>query len=888
MTAKPTPMLRQYQEIKDQHPDAILFYRMGDFYEMFFEDAEIAARVLEITLTSRNKKDENPIPMCGVPWRAAQSYIARLIAQGYKVAICDQVEDPARAKGIVKREVVRVVTPGMVVENEYLDARSNNFVLAVCRNGDRFGLAALDISTAGFRVAESADLRAILDEVGRVAPAEALLPEAAKTDPDFQALRQSLNGASVSHLDGRHFQPDAARELLLEQFGTVSLAGFGCEGLPAAVGAAGALLHYVGETQKGKLAHIRGLETDRLDDYLWLDDRSRRNLELTANLQDGKRKGSLLDVIDRTVTAMGGRLLKRWLRYPLLDPERINARLDAVAAALDRIDAAETVREGLRTVYDLERLGSRIIMGHAGPRDLTGLKQSLQTLPDVAAAAAEIPDPAFRWDGDDAVLTELADLIQRAIREDAAATLTEGGIICPGYSDELDELIKISKDGKGFLAELESRERSATGIGSLKVRFNKVFGYYIEIPKAHAPKVPAHYVRKQTLVNAERYITDDLKQYEETVLGAEERRAALEFRLFAEVRDAVRKAGEPIQAAARFVARLDVLLNLAWIADRNGYRRPEIRTDGVLAFADGRHPVVETLIVGERFVPNTVRLDNESRQVLVITGPNMAGKSTVLRQVALMTILAQMGAFVPARDAAVGIVDRIFTRVGALDNLSRGQSTFMVEMQETADILNNASPRSLVILDEMGRGTSTYDGLSIAWAVAEHLHELRGKGVKTLFATHYHELIALAETFPRIRNFTIAVQEDGEKIVFLRKLVEGGASRSYGIQVARLAGIPDSVIRRADDVLAAVEGREAAPAPPPAPVPDPSAGESNPSGRDGRSGKNRVREPDGQLSLFSSEANELVRTLKGIDLTRMTPLEAMNCLDELQKKARFH
>ena len=873
MTAKATPMLRQYQEIKDQHPDAILFYRMGDFYEMFFEDAEIAARVLEITLTSRNKKDENPVPMCGVPWRAAQSYIARLIAQGYKVAICDQVEDPAQAKGIVKREVVRVVTPGMVVENEFLDARSNNFVLAVCRVGDRFGLAALDISTAGFRVAETGDLRAIADEVGRVAPAEALLPETARTDPDFRRLGAALNGASVSHLDARHFHPDTARELLLEQFGTVSLAGFGCEGLPAAVGAAGALLHYVGDTQKGKLAHIRGLETDRLDDYLWVDDRSCRNLELTANLQDGKRKGSLLDVMDRTVTAMGGRRLKRWVRYPLLDPARINARLEAVAAARERMDAVETVRERLRSVYDLERLGSRIVMGRASPRDLTALKQSLHALPEVAAAAAEIPDPAFSWEGDDAALSELADLIQRAIREDAAATLTEGGIICPGYSDELDELIKISKDGKGFLAELESRERAATGIGSLKVRFNKVFGYYIEIPKTHAAKVPDHYVRKQTLVNAERYITDDLKRYEETVLGAEERRAALEFRLFTEVREAVREASDAIQDAARFVSRLDVLLNLAWIADRNGYCRPEIRTDGVLAFTDGRHPVVETLIAGERFVPNTVRLDNDAQQILIITGPNMAGKSTVLRQVALMTILAQMGAFVPAETASVGIVDRIFTRVGALDNLSQGQSTFLVEMQETADILNNATPDSLVILDEMGRGTSTYDGLSIAWAVAEHLHDLRGRGVKTLFATHYHELIALADTFPRVRNFTIAVKEDGEKIVFLRKLVEGGTSRSYGIQVARLAGIPETVIDRAGAVLATVEGQENRPDPPPVAR---------------TRSRNRVRESEDQLSLFSAQAGELVRILQQIDITQMTPLDAMNCLNDLQKKTRFH
>jgi DNA mismatch repair protein MutS len=867
-------MLRQYREIKDRHPEAILFYRMGDFYEMFFEDAEIAARILEITLTSRNKKDENPIPMCGVPWRAAQGYIARLIAQGYKVAICDQVEDPALAKGIVKREVVRVVTPGMVVENEYLDARSNNFVLALCRTGERFGLAALDISTAGFRVAETGDLRAILDEIGRIAPAEALLPESDRIDADFARLTAALDGASVTRLPARHFDPDAARASLLEQFGTVSLAGFGCEDLPAAVGAAGALLHYVGETQKGRLAHIRGLETDRLDDYLWVDDRSCRNLELTANLQDGRRKGSLLDVLDRTVTAMGGRLLKRWLRYPLLDRDRIEARLDAVAAAAERMGTTEAVREVLGSVRDLERLGSRIVMGHAGPRDLIALKQSLQALPEVSARAADLPGPAFRWKTEGTVLSDLALRIERAIREDAPATLSEGGIIRPGYDDELDVLIRTVKDGKGFLAELESRERSATGIGALKVRFNRVFGYYIEIPKAHAAKVPAHYARKQTLVNAERYVTDDLKRYEETVLGAEERRAALEFRLFSEIREAVRETIPRIQDAARFLARLDVLLNLAWIADRNGYCRPEIRTDGILAFADGRHPVVETLIAGERFVPNTVRMDNAEQQILIVTGPNMAGKSTVLRQVALMVVLARMGAFVPARSAAVGFVDRIFTRVGALDNLSRGQSTFMVEMQETADILNNATPDSLVILDEIGRGTSTYDGLSIAWAVAEHLHDLRGKGVKTLFATHYHELIALAETFPRVRNFTVAVQEDGEKIVFLRKLTEGGTSRSYGIQVARLAGIPRSVIDRAGAVLARVEGDGGRPAPP-------RTSNRTPN----RSG---VRDPDRQLRLFSSRTDELVRTLAEIDIARMTPLDAMNCLHELQKKARFH
>ncbi|MBI9084350.1 MAG: DNA mismatch repair protein MutS [Desulfobacterales bacterium] len=864
---KITPMIQQYLSIKDKYPDALLFYRMGDFYEMFFQDAETASRALEITLTSRNKHDDVPVPMCGVPYRAAQGYIARLIEQGYKVAICDQVENPAEAKGLVKREVVRVVTPGMIVEDDLLDGKSNNYLLALARDGDRVGIASLDISTADFRMTESADLRAVAEEVRRISPREILL--AVSSDAALQTLAEAVPERAVTSLADDLFDHRSGRNRLLEQFNTLSLEGFGCETMRTGVRAAGALLAYVHETQKQTLSHLTRIRSYGLEDHLVIDSLSCQNLELFANIRTGSRQGTLLSVMDHTRTAMGGRMLKMWMRYPLVDAERIIGRHDAVEELLAERSIADTVRDRLKKVYDLERLGSKIAMGHANARDLTALKQSLLVLPGVVDDLGCCHSPLLKWPIPLAGLTALAERIHRAIREDAPLTIQEGGIICTGYSDELDELIQISRDGKGWLARLEADEKAATGINALKVRYNKVFGYYIEIPKAHAAGVPVHYVRKQTLVNAERYITDDLKQFEQKVLTAEDQRASMEYDLFNDIRARVMEQTRDIQQVAEFLAGLDCLLALAEAADKNDYHRPEINDNGILAIEDGRHPVIEKMIAGERFVPNSLRLDDASDQVLIITGPNMAGKSTVLRQVALTVLMAQMGAFVPAKKVNIPLTDRIFTRVGALDNLSQGQSTFMVEMQETANILNSATDRSLVIMDEIGRGTSTFDGLSIAWAVAEYLHDLNGCGVKTLFATHYHELTELAQNRERVKNYNIAVKEWNEEIIFLRKLVEGGTNRSYGIQVARLAGIPMDVIRRAKAILFDIENRNGVP---PAPQPD--------------SGASKTLKKQGvQLELFHQPEAYFIRRLKQMDISRMTPLEALNCLNGLKDEA---
>lgn len=866
--SKLTPMLKQYLSIKEDYPDAMLLYRMGDFYEMFFEDAEVASRVLDITLTSRNKNDDQPIPMCGVPHRAVQGYVSRLIENGYRVAICDQVEDPAKAKGIVKRAVVRVITPGMIVENDFLEATSNNYILAVSRVGDAFGLAYLDISTGTFRLTESVSDAAVLDEVMRVGPRELLLPEAEREQPFFRKVALTLAETAAAFMDEGDFDPGRARDRLLDLLGTVSLEGFGCEGLSAGISAAGAIVRYLAETQKQKIEHITGVETYRLSSYLWVDERSCQNLELLANIQTGSRKGTLVSVIDQTVTPMGGRLLKQWLRYPLMDPVRIGERQDAVAEALADRAGRSAVRDVLKSVQDMERLRSKIAMGHGNARDLLALKRSIQAMPDILSRVEGFASPLLKADAAPDPLYGLADVLEAAIREDAPPTINEGGIIKPDFNAELDELVRISRDGKGWLAELEAREKLATGITALKVRYNKVFGYYLEVPKARSADVPAHFVRKQTLVNAERYITDELKTFEERVLNAEERRAALEYDIFTDLRRQVMAHHGLIEQSARYVARLDCLMGLAEIAERQHYCRPEISTDGVLALEDTRHPVIEKMVAGERFVPNTIRMDNAKEQVLIITGPNMAGKSTVLRQVALTVILAQMGAFVPASRATVALTDRIFTRVGALDNLSQGQSTFLVEMQETANILHNATKNSLVVLDEIGRGTSTFDGLSIAWAVAEHLHDLKGRGVKTLFATHYHELTDLALTLPRVKNYSIAVKEWNDDIIFLRKLVEGGTNRSYGIQVARLAGIPRPVVDRAKVILGAIENGE------------------QPLKRARSAGGHDASARQLQLGLFRHREQELIESLKAVDVTQMTPMDAMNMLNHLSDKAK--
>jgi DNA mismatch repair protein MutS len=869
MAPKPTPMIEQYLAIKERYPDAILFYRMGDFYEMFFEDARTASKALDIALTSRNKNDPNPVPMCGVPCRAVQGYLARLIARGFKVAICDQVQDPAEAKGLVDRDVVRVVTPGMIVENEMLDARVDNFLLAVVNDGRTWGVGHLDISTGTFRTTQSEDAEALVDEIRRVDPNEMLMPRQAEQSALYAPLRRAAEGIAVTYRDDDAFAHATARRRLLEQFGTVSLEGFGCEQMTAAVQAAGALIDYARETQKQAVAHLTGLSTYRLDSGLIIDDTSCQNLDLVRNARTGRRQGSLLGTIDRTVTPMGARRMAYWVRYPLRDRPAIEARLDAVAEALARIDVTRRVREKLRAVGDLERLGAKIAMGQASARDLLALKGTLQARPAIAAELVEFASTRLRLEGQWRPLDALAEELERAVSEDAPPTINEGGMIKAGYDPRLDELMEISRDAKGHLVRIEARERQATGIASLKVRFNKVFGYYIEVPKAHCEKVPLSYVRKQTLVNAERYITEDLKTFETKVLGAEEKRAALELEIFNALRLRVIQEGGPLGAAADGLARIDCLMALAEVAGRNDYCRPTVTENGRIRIVDGRHPVVETMIPGERFVPNTVELDNEEHQVLIITGPNMAGKSTVLRQVALMVLMAQMGGFVPAREAAIGLCDRIFTRVGALDNLARGQSTFMVEMQETANILHHAGPESLVIMDEIGRGTSTYDGLSIAWAVAEHLHDLGGEGVKTLFATHYHELTELAERKPRVKNFHVTAKEWNDEVIFLRKLAPGPTNRSYGIQVARLAGIPPAVIRRAKKILYRIENGQA-----PVTVAEPSDASA--------------RAPEDhkpvQMDLFRHPEAAVIEALKALDVTRMTPLEALNALNRLQKK----
>ena len=802
-----TPMIQQYLAVKEEYPDAILFYRMGDFFEMFFEDAEKASRLLEITLTSRNKKADSPIPMCGVPHRAVQGYIARLIEKGYKVAICDQVEDPSSAKGLVKREVVRVVTPGMILENELLDEKSNNYVLSAISENGRFGLSYLDISTGAFRMTEAGDMGTVLEETFRISPSEIILPQSEDDDPTFTRYMEAVKDLHPTSLEAKAFEYTPARNRLLKSFGTVSLKGFGCEEMRQGVRAAGALVYYVQETQKQELEHIHRIDAYRLDSYLFIDDQSYQNLEVEKNLHSGTRKGTLLNTVDMTMTAMGSRMLKQWMRYPLKDATQIISRYDALDESRNQYQSTCEIRDHLNRVYDIERLRSKISMGHANARDLVSLKQSLGTLPEIDRLLANFQSPLFERSFDLPSLNSIAWRVEQAIREDAPPTLHDGGIIREGFDAELDELIQITRDGKNWLVNLEKQEKERTGINALKVRYNKVFGYYLEIPKTRLESVPAHYIRKQTLVNAERFITEELKTFEEKVIGAEDKRAELEFEIFNTIKAQVMEKNDALQAAGEFIARLDCLLALAIIALQNNYTRPDINAEGLLYIEDGRHPVVEKMIAGERFVPNSVSMDNQHNQVLIITGPNMAGKSTVLRQVALTVLMAQMGSFVPAKNASISMTDRIFTRVGALDNLSQGQSTFLVEMQETANILNNASSESLVIMDEIGRGTSTFDGLSIAWAVAEFLHDLNGTGVKTLFATHYHELTELSKQKERVKNFNITVKEWNDEIIFLRKLVAGGTNRSYGIQVARLAGIPETVIQRATRILADIENK---------------------------------------------------------------------------------
>jgi DNA mismatch repair protein MutS len=893
-----TPIRKQYLRLKAQHPDAILFFRLGDFYETFDADAEIAARELDLFLTSRPVAKGVRVPMAGVPYHAVEHYIARLIEKGYRVAIAEQVGE-VTGKGLVEREVVRVVTPGTVVEPALLDARRPNYLAALVLDEDRAGLAYAEITTGEFATTQLAR-EEVPRELARLQPRECLFPDAREWKSAGSAAPPlpDLNfpGIHFTPYPAYRFEPGTARQALLDHFGVTTLEGFGCEGKPLAVRAAGAILQYLQETQKGALAQLTTLRTYSTDRFLVMDPTTRRNLELTESLRERRVQGSLLGVLDRTLTPMGGRLLRARIAQPLVDREAIERRLDEVERFVQDGVLRARVREALKDMPDLERLVNRVVGGIATPRDLTGIRRALEgvarlTSPHPLAPSPLLtegqergggggeaagggvrtltpsPSPARREIGrgeppevaGEGVrldpCPDVADLIARAIVDDPPASLSAGGVIRPGFSEELDGLLRSVREAKEWLASLERREQERTGIKNLKVGYNKVFGYYIEVTKANLHAVPADYIRKQTLVNAERFITPELKEMEALILNAEERQVEVETRIFREVCARIAARAPALLATARAVAQLDVAAALAEVAVRNRYVRPELTDENVLEIVGGRHPIVEQTL-SEPFVPNDLHLDEETR-ILIITGPNMAGKSVYIRQNALIVLMAQMGSFVPAERARIGIVDRIFTRIGAQDEVASGQSTFMVEMVETANILNNATPRSLLILDEIGRGTSTYDGISIAWAVVEYLHNHPQRRARTLFATHYHELIELADRLPGVRNVNLAVAEEGGQVVFLHKVVPGGADRSYGIHVAQLAGVPRPVIQRAQELL---EGLESGKFRPGTPAPRPY-----------------------QPVLFADE-HPVVEELRKLDISQMTPLEAINKLYELQRK----
>jgi DNA mismatch repair protein MutS len=886
--AAPTALMRQYLDVKARYPDAIVFFRLGDFYEMFYEDATYVAKALGLTLTTRDKGKEDPVPMCGVPHHAVRTYLVKLTELGHRVALCEQLEDPKVARGIVKRDVIRVVTPGVNLDEESLEPREPSFVAAVAGDGRRgYGLAFLDVTTGDFHATEASTAEALVDELARADPKELVLGDG----PDDGELGALLRKAypRVPQARGPAGAGDAAkavaatlREALRGTYDETTT-----ERAPLAAVAAARVVDYARATQPGATLPLRQLDVYRRADYLVLDEQARAHLELTESLQTRKRAGSLIDVLDETRSAMGGRLLRRWLLFPLVDVAAIRRRHDAVERLVGAHEARDRARKLLSDVADLERLVGRARLGVATPRDLSVLGRSLAQLPALAAALADARagELAVAPEGADDLLTlgrgpaelaaDLAETLTRTLRADAPAATKEGGYVNAGVSDELDELVAIATGGKERLAQIEARERERTGIPSLKVKFNNVFGYYIEVTRSNLAKseIPADYTRKQTVANAERFVTPELADYEQKILTADERRVAVELEIFTHVRDEVAAAAERLLALAARVAAADALAALAEVAHRGGYCRPVVDDSGVVELADARHPVVERLAAAGAFVPNDVRLDPAAEQLLIVTGPNMAGKSTLIRQVGLTVILAQMGSFVPARAARVGVCDRVFTRVGAGDNLARGESTFLVEMRETAHILRYATARSLVILDEIGRGTSTYDGVSIAWAVAEHLHDR--VGAKTLFATHYHELTALSGTHPRVRNVSVAAREWKGEVVFLRKLTPGGASRSFGVEVAKLAGLPAPVVDRARAILRTLESDAGAPARADAPHPVTPA----------------AADPAPQLGLFagappapSPAATEVLATLRALDVDDLSPRAAHELLASLTKK----
>ncbi|NLW23836.1 MAG: DNA mismatch repair protein MutS [Clostridia bacterium] len=864
-----TPMMLQYQKIKNKYLDCILFYRLGDFYEMFGEDAQVASKILDIALTSREAGQGKRVPMCGVPFHSADNYIAKLINEGYKVAICEQVEDPKVAKGIVKREVVRIVTPGTLLENNILPDTKNNYLLAITSKNNLFGLAAVDVSTGDFYGTEISDRQNLINEILRFNPAECIIESGSDSEEIEEILRDFKNLTVNKHLDYA-FKYDYCEKILLEHFGVISLYSLGCQDSPLIVQAAGAILDYLLITQKTKPGNITKLKIYNLNETMRLDYATKKNLELTQSLHSQEKKDSLLGIIDYTVTALGGRMLRNWLEQPLLNKEEIEARLNATEEFFNNLELRKKIRKLLEPIYDLERIVARISYGSANAKDLISLKNSLSYLPEIKKVLSTTKSNSLRKIYQEMdTLQEVFLLIDESIQDDPPFSLREGDLIKAGYNEEVDQLREITTHGKQWILNLEQAEKTKTGIKSLKIGFNKVFGYYIEVTKSNLHLVPEEYLRKQTLANAERFITPELKEMEARILGADDRLKDLEYQLFIEIREKIKNYIPKILEVAKLIGKIDCLASLGEVAVDKNFTRPQITTDGSLKLIQCRHPVVEEKLEGRSFIPNDLFMDSEEQRFLIITGPNMAGKSTYCRSIAITGILMQIGSFVPAKEAYLPIFDRVFARIGASDDLSTGQSTFMVEMNEVANIVNNATKDSLIILDEVGRGTSTYDGLSIAWALTEYLNS--HIKAKTLFATHYHELTKL-DKFPGIKNFSVSVKEKDDHIVFLHKIVPGGADRSYGIQVAKLAGLPESLIERAKEILADLEN------------------EVNQGSKLGKI-ETKINLTDSVQEKAPLEPrkpviNQVLQEICDLDLLNITPLEAINILYQLQNKVR--
>lgn len=877
--AKLSPMMEQYVATKEKYKDCILFYRLGDFYEMFFDDAILASKELEITLTGKDCGMEERAPMCGIPFHAADTYINQLVKKGYKVAIGEQVEDPKLAKGLVKREVIRIVTPGTNLSSESLEESKNNYLMCISYVGKNYGISVTDLSTGVFKTCQIQQAEKVVDEINKFQPSEVLYQAGVEQVEEIHAVCERLQ---VSHTEAPdyYFNLETDEETLKRQFHINSIEGLGLKDSPACVASCGALMQYLHETQMSSLSHINHIETYSVDSFMILDSATRRNLELTETLRDKQKRGSLLWVLDKTKTAMGARKLREFVEQPLLYKDAIEKRLDAIEAINKELIVREELREYLNTIYDLERLLTRIALKTANPRDLLAFKTSIQYLPDIYNLLRELPCERINEIYEDYdSLENLYDLLEQAIVEEPPVSIKEGGIFKQGYRGEIDELRLAKTECKTWLADLEAKEREKTGIKGLKIKYNKVFDYYFEVTNSFKSLVPDYFIRKQTLVNAERFTTDELNTLSGKILGAEDKLYALEYDCYVELRETLSAALVRVQKMAGYIAELDALCSLAYVADKNNYVRPVLNTDGVIDIKGGRHPVVEKMLANDSFVENDTYLNNAESRISIITGPNMAGKSTYMRQTALITLMAQIGSFVPAQSANIGLCDRIFTRVGASDDLASGQSTFMIEMNEVANILRNATKDSLLILDEIGRGTSTFDGLSIAWAVVEYIADPNILGAKTLFATHYHELTELEGKLSSVNNFCIAVQEEGDDIVFLRKIIKGGADRSYGIQVARLAGVPEPVLKRAreicnelidSDITTKVKDIDIKP-----------VLSEQPKKKETKSSDYE------QLSLFSSPVEmTIANELKTMDLNNMTPIKAMLYLQELQDRLK--